>query len=274
MRVQRPRIGIVMGDAAGIGPEIVLKTLSDASVRKRCRPLVLGSHEVLDRTRSILDLPLDLAAVATVDERVDDPATVRVLDCTLERNPDFRWGVADACNGRNCIAAIRKAVELARQGALDGVVLAPLNKEAMHLAGSRHVDELGLLAELAGVPAVKAVVKWGDFYRSTVVGHVAFRQILARLTVDEILTTIQFLGATIQRFGIARPQIGVAFHIFILLRNGSVSSIGLFLCRHVASYTVLSLFLLPRLWKTLPSSVLISMDPNSSNRCFCLVKSS
>jgi 4-hydroxythreonine-4-phosphate dehydrogenase len=145
-----------------------------------------------------------------VDERVDDPATVHVLDCTAERNPEFRWGAADAYNGRNCIAAIRRAVELARQGALDGVVLAPLNKQAMHLAGSRHVDEFGLLAELAGVPAVKAVVKWGDFYRSTVVGHVAFRQILARLTVDEILTTIQFLGATIQRFGIVRPQIGVA----------------------------------------------------------------
>jgi 4-hydroxythreonine-4-phosphate dehydrogenase len=113
MQQKRARIGLVMGDASGIGPGIALKTL------------------------------------------------------------------ADAANGRNCIAA----VHLAAQGVLDGVVLAPLNKEAMHLAGSRHPDEFGLLTELAGVPRGKVVVKWGDLYRSTVMGHVAFRDILAGLTV-------------------------------------------------------------------------------------------
>jgi 4-hydroxythreonine-4-phosphate dehydrogenase len=118
--------------------------------------------------------------------------------------------VADAYNGRNCIAAIRRAVELAKEGRLDGIVLAPLNKEAMHLAGSTHADEFGLLAELAGVPTVKGIVKWGDFFRSTVVGHVAFRDIISRLTVDEIVTTIQVLGVTMQGFGIERPTIGLA----------------------------------------------------------------
>jgi 4-hydroxythreonine-4-phosphate dehydrogenase len=204
-----------MGDAAGIGPEITLKTLADAGVYPRCIPLVLGSHEVLSLAGETIRSQQEIVPVA-VEELLPAgapstaPSVVHVLECTVERNADFQWGVADATNGRNCIAAIRKAVHLASQGILDGVVLAPLNKEAMHLAGSRHPDEFGLLAELAGVPRVKAVVKWGDFYRSTVVGHVAFRDILAGLTVDEILTTIEFLGTAIQRFGIVRPQIGVA----------------------------------------------------------------
>jgi len=209
-----------MGDAAGIGPEIVLKTLADADLYKRCDPVVLGSHEILSLAGQTIGLEQEVAS-ATVenlwptdmpapDQPATAPSVIHVLDCTVERNARFQWGVADAINGRNCIEAIQKAVNLASQGALDGVVLAPLNKEAMHLAGNRHSDEFGLLAELAGVPRVKAVVKWGDFYRSTVVGHVAFRDILARLTVDEILTTIGFLGTTIQAFGIERPQIGMA----------------------------------------------------------------
>ena len=210
MREKLPRIGLVMGDAAGIGPEIVLKTLSEARVYERCEPLVLGSHEVLSLARQVIGSAQELVSVPTADAIGRAPGQVRVLDCTVERSADLRWGVADACNGRNCMAAIRKAVDLAAAGSLDGVVLAPLNKEAMHLAGSPHADEFGLLAELAGVPKVKAVVKWGDFYRSTVVGHVAFREILARLTVDEIVATIGFLGRTIQRFGVARPQIGLA----------------------------------------------------------------
>jgi 4-hydroxythreonine-4-phosphate dehydrogenase len=199
-----------MGDAAGIGPEIVLKVLSDTDVYQRCMPLVLGSHEVLSLARQVAGFRREIVPVASADEPVAGAFAVRVLECTVERNPDFRWGLADAHNGRNCIAAIREGMRLASLGALDGLVLAPLNKEAMHLAGIRHADEFGLLAELAGVPKVKAVVKWGDFYRSTVVGHVAFRDILARLTVDEIVVTIGFLGTTMQGFGIERPQIGLA----------------------------------------------------------------
>jgi 4-hydroxythreonine-4-phosphate dehydrogenase len=210
MAQKHPRIGLVMGDAAGIGPEIVLKTLSDDSVHARCEPLVFGSHEVLSLASRIAGFEQEIVPVTGVDAAVSGPPNVTVLDCTVERNPDFRWGVADAYNGRNCLAAIRAAVGLASQGMLDAVVLAPLNKEAMHLAGSPHADEFGLLAELAGMLKVKGVVKWGDVFRCTVVGHVPFRDVLARLTVDEIVTTIEYLGTTIQSFGVARPKIGVA----------------------------------------------------------------
>jgi 4-hydroxythreonine-4-phosphate dehydrogenase len=199
-----------MGDAAGIGPEIVLKTLSDADAYECCTPLVLGSPEILSLVSRVAGYEGEIVPIAAGDAPTGTPRTVRVLDCAVEQNPDFQWGVADPINGRNCIAAIRTAVDLVIQGALDAIVLAPLNKEAMHLADSPHADEFGLLAELAGVPKVKAVVKWEDLYRCTVVGHVAFRDILTRLTVDEVVTTIGFLGTTIQRYGIACPQIGVA----------------------------------------------------------------
>jgi 4-hydroxythreonine-4-phosphate dehydrogenase len=84
----------------------------------------------------------------------------------------------------------------------------------MHRAGSDHPDEFGLMAELARVPRIKGVVKWEHIYRCTVVGHVPFRSIVSRLTVDEVVTTIEFLGATIEAFESAReasrPRIGVA----------------------------------------------------------------
>jgi 4-hydroxythreonine-4-phosphate dehydrogenase len=84
----------------------------------------------------------------------------------------------------------------------------------MHRAGSDHPDEFSLMAELAQVPRIKGVVKWGSIYRCTVVGHVAFRDILSNLTVDGVVTTIGLLGATIEGFGVAKealgPRIGVA----------------------------------------------------------------
>ena len=207
---RQPKIGIVMGDAAGIGPEIVLKILDNSRIRSCCDILVLGSYKVLSLARQITGVECKILSINSADEFITDPSLISVLDCTVEQNPNFQWGVADAYNGRNCLASIHKAVYLTSNGTLDGFVMAPLNKEAMHLAGSSYADEFGLLAELADVSKVKAIVKWGNLFRCTVVGHVPFRDIPDRLTIDEIVVTIEFLGKTMQLFDIPQPRIGVA----------------------------------------------------------------
>lgn len=124
MHPQRPRIGIVMGDAAGIGPEIILKTLSDEDILSRCDSLITGSYDILSLARQFTDPGCELALVSNLEEPVDIPL-VPVLDCTIEQNPDFKWGVTDAINGRNCLAAIRIAAHMASRKLLDGFMMAP-----------------------------------------------------------------------------------------------------------------------------------------------------
>lgn len=199
-----------MGDAAGIGPEIIIKALTHSQLSTQCHPIIIGSYEIMSLMNGILGHPVDLCAIDNIAEREDSSNTLPVFDCEVERNPQFRWGIPDEINGKNSVAYIQEGLRLAAEGYVDGLIIAPLNKESMHKAGCTYPDESALMRELSGVPVVKPVVKWDDIFRCTVVGHVRFRDILTNLHQENIVTTLEYLGKTIELFLPSPPRIGVA----------------------------------------------------------------
>lgn len=205
-----PSIGIIMGDAAGIGPEIIIKTFADPTLHKQCNPIIIGSYEIMSLMNEILGNPLDLSIADHVTEQEFLPGKINIFNCEVEKNRNFQWGVPDKVNGENSIVYIKEGLRIASEGHVDGLVIAPLNKESMHKAGCTHPDESSLMREIAGVPLVKIVVKWNDIFRSSVVGHVRFRDILANLKKEKIVETIEYLGKTIELFIPSIPRIGIA----------------------------------------------------------------
>lgn len=199
-----------MGDAAGIGPEIIIKATMGSDILRICDPIVIGSARTMALMNEALGCPAALAIMSGPGDGEPSPGTIRILDCDVEENKHFRWGAADGTNGKNSIAHIGEAVRLASSGLLDGFVIAPLNKEALHLAGCTLPDEGALLQEEAGVSLVKLVLKWDQIFRSSVVGHTPFRDIVANLTQDRIVKTVEHLGNTIRLFLASAPRIGVA----------------------------------------------------------------
>jgi 4-hydroxythreonine-4-phosphate dehydrogenase len=205
-----PKIGIIMGDAAGIGPEIIIKTLADPRLRAPCDPLVIGSAEIMFLMNDILGNPADLIIVDKITEKNSLPGKIKILNCEVDKNKNFKWAVSDEINGRNSIVYIEEGLKMASKGYIDGLVIAPLNKESMHKTGCTHPDESLLMQEIADVPLIKPVVKWNNIFRSTVVGHVRFKDILANLEKEKIIKTIEYLGKTIKLFMPSTPRIGVA----------------------------------------------------------------
>ncbi len=189
-----PRIAIVLGDAAGIGSEIILKALADADVAQSCRAIVLGSPRPLEEMAEQLAITVD----------------VEVIDCDVCHDEPFRWKEATATNGANTLAAIRRAVELGAAGDVDAVVLGPLSKEALHMGGMQEADEGSFMRNAAGVPWVRSVVRWENIYRASITGHMPFRQILDNIKTERIVDTICMLSETMQAFGLASAKIGVA----------------------------------------------------------------
>jgi len=205
-----PSIGIIMGDAAGIGPEIIIKTFADPKLHRQCNPFIIGSYEIMSLMNEILGNPLDLSIADNVAEQEFWPGKINIFNCEVEKNRNFKWGVPDKINGKNSIVYIKEGLRIAFEGYVDGLVIAPLNKESMHKAGCTHPDESSLMREITGVPLVKPVVKWNDIFRSTVVGHIRFRDILANLNEEKIVKTIEYLGKTIEFFIPSPPRIGIA----------------------------------------------------------------
>ena len=134
IHTQHPLLAITMGDPAGIGPEVVLKALRHAEIYARCRPLVLGDRRILARAAAWL------GGSAPAYDVVDDPAagayapgSVTLLDLGNAAPEDCPPGHVTAAAGRAAVECVFRACDLALAGAVDAVVTAPLNKEAMNL---------------------------------------------------------------------------------------------------------------------------------------------
>jgi len=130
-----PRVGITVGDPAGIGPEIVLKSLEAAEVRLGCRPIVIGDAADIRNQADSLGLHGRyeiFLTEQTLPSKLSGPVIfdTRVIEGNIQR------GRVSAKAGRAAISAVETAVDLWRAGKIDAIATAPLNKEAIQQAGS------------------------------------------------------------------------------------------------------------------------------------------
>jgi len=208
--VSRPIIAITMGDAAGIGPELVVKALSREAAFAGCRPLVVGDPRVMRGINRVVGTPLRFRAIDDLSEASFSWPNVDLLRPEGLHIDRVVWGRVDAAMGQAGALCLKLAFELAMAGAVHGVVSAPLNKEAFHRAGYRYPDELAFLAELTGSREPFILGVMGSVWTVAVAEHVAFRDIVHLVKKDRILQRIGNLHGALKRVGFAAPRIAVA----------------------------------------------------------------
>jgi 4-hydroxythreonine-4-phosphate dehydrogenase len=229
-------IAITMGDACGIGPEIVLKALAAIGTDQpdlAARLVVYGDPSLLDRTARRLGLPLAItacdsashAAAALNAARTDaaarsphspitphpptNPIPVAVVACSALPD-DLPIGRIDARAGLAAHAAIVRASRDAIAGHIAAVVTAPIHKEAMRAAGIHHPGHTEILAELAGASDVRMMLANHELRTILVTIHVPLREAIEQITLASVADTIAIAHAGLQKLGIAHPRIAVA----------------------------------------------------------------
>jgi 4-hydroxythreonine-4-phosphate dehydrogenase len=188
----KPIIGIVLGDPAGIGPEIALKLLMRPSTYYYAEPVLIGNFELLCRTAALIDSALIFRKCGVEDLpgvlAAADFKGIPVVD--IPGAPDeVSLGRISGESGRIVYSSIVCGYDMLEKKMLSSLIMCPINKEALSKSNSGFSSEYELLAHLAGVNDVQSVVKGGDILRSTVVGHVPFRNILENLTIENIVQT-------------------------------------------------------------------------------------
>lgn len=200
-----------MGDPAGIGPEVIAKAVAMPAVRRLCRPLVIGSPAVMERTVRSLRLPLRVTVVRGHGDAVDRNGELPVLDPLPHPLGRFRMGAVSKRTGTASAAYIVKAVRLAQLGCLDAIVTGPINKEAINLAGYDYPGHTEMLADLTKSREVGMMILGGPLKIMFVTTHVAHKKLAATLTSQKIGKAIRLARKALREyFGIARPRIGVA----------------------------------------------------------------
>ncbi len=221
----RPVIGITLGDPNGVGPEVIAKMLSQEWVYDLCRPLVIGNDQVMCRA---LRLAAD-GSLSDVDGEVG-PSTGRGLAIHRADRPEtglYQHGTVDVLNamdadidglvtgrvqpeaGHLAVESVKLAARLAMNGEIGAVVTAPMNKEAMGLAGYSYAGHTELLAEITGTKKYRLSLAFDGILVSHATTHVSLRDAIARLSEEEILVTVDLVGRALVGMGVAAPRIAV-----------------------------------------------------------------
>jgi 4-phospho-D-threonate 3-dehydrogenase / 4-phospho-D-erythronate 3-dehydrogenase len=197
-----------MGDAAGIGPEIIVKALAGPVVWRVARPLVIGDRARLMRAAEIARVSIDVAAVAGPTNSTISAGTINVIDVGLVPH-DLPFGRVSAHAGEAAFRYVERAVALARSGHIDAICTAPLNKEALHAAGHRYPGHTELLAALTGTPEVSMMLTAPNLRVIHCTTHIGLVDAIARIDPPLVERTIRRGHDALVGAGIAAPRIAV-----------------------------------------------------------------
>ncbi|MCY3870732.1 MAG: 4-hydroxythreonine-4-phosphate dehydrogenase PdxA [Gemmatimonadetes bacterium] len=206
---KRPLMGITMGDPCGIGPEVILKALAHEESYRVCKPLVIGHPAILKRDMAVASVRLDVRVVERPEDGAFEFGCVDVW-CPVDVDVDqIEMGEVCCEAGRVAAEWVIRAVDLAMANRIDGIVTAPLNKEAMNLAGYSFAGHTELLAEKSGAARAHIMLVSERLTVSHVTGHIALHEVPDRLTVDLIYDTVRLTRGVLVGLSKLDPSIAV-----------------------------------------------------------------
>jgi 4-hydroxythreonine-4-phosphate dehydrogenase len=204
----RPIVAITMGDASGIGPEIIMKALAREDVYAICRPLVVGDAARLREAGAILGSGLEVAAPAAPAGARYERGTVDCIDLGLIPI-GHPFGTLSPLSGEGAYRYIERATRLVEAGEADAICTAPLSKEALHAAGHKYPGHTELLAQLTGTPEVSMMLVAPKLRVIHVTTHIGLIDAIRKIEPGLVERTIARGHATLVKSGIAEPRIGV-----------------------------------------------------------------
>ena len=209
MENKKITIGITHGDINGIGYEIILKTLGEPRVAEMFIPVIYGSSKVLAFHRKSIDMPnLNLNIVSSVEEI--NSRRINIINC-VDDEVKVELGQSTQEAGKAAFAALDRATEDLKNGRLDAIVTAPINKNNIQSDIFNFPGHTEYLEQKFGddTPALMMLVN--DMIRVAVVtGHVPIKDVYLQLTQTQIVEKLQILNASLKKdFAIIHPRIAV-----------------------------------------------------------------
>jgi 4-hydroxythreonine-4-phosphate dehydrogenase len=204
----KPRIAITIGDIAGIGPEVVLKTLADSRVLHYCTPVIYGMASVVNKYRKLLNLEnFSFQQITAFDQL--HPKKVNVLNC-LEEEIDFTPGTPTPATGALARAALLRAAQDLKDGHIQAVVTAPIDKDNTQGEGFQFPGHTEFFTTFFNTPESLMFLVADGLRVATVTGHLPLKEVANVLTAELLIRKLAILDASLRKdFGIQKPKIAV-----------------------------------------------------------------
>lgn len=206
----KPIVGITMGDAAGIGPEIIVMALVVPEVYRVCNPLVIGDAATIRDALKITHMQTKVEGIKRVDKAQFIKGVIEVLDLHNIDHGVLLKGRVDPMPGKAAFEYIERAVDLALSHKIQAIVTAPLNKGSLNKAGYHYSGHTEILAELCGVKEVCMMLIVGNLRVAHVSGHLPLTEACRAVNKERILTVIRLGAEAVKKLGVPEPRIAVA----------------------------------------------------------------
>lgn len=206
-----PTLALTIGDAAGIGPETTARTLlGHDELREICRPVVIGDADAVRRGVEVVGgNPGQVRVIDSPADARNEPGTIELIQDGPSLG-DVPWGEISPAAGDGAARFVIRACALAKDGLVDGIVTAPLNKAAMHAGGHPWPGHTELLAHEFGVRNFSLVLSAGDLYFFHLTTHVSLRQAIEDVTRERTDNVLRLVGSFARALGRPDERIGVA----------------------------------------------------------------
>ena len=205
----RPLIGITVGDPAGIGPEIVVKSLKDAQVRESVRPVVYADRACLEQTLRMLDVDMELNVVSAPGDGADADGVIDVIDVG-SIDGTIEYGQISAAGGQAGYAYLQAAIDAALAGDVVGLATAPLNKESLQAGQVPFIDHTAVLKDRAAHREAMTLFVVRSLRIFFLTRHISFREIADAISREGIIEALPLCELYLRQLGIDQPNVAVA----------------------------------------------------------------
>ena len=205
-----PRIAMVLGDPAGIGPELIARLLSEPDVNSKARFVLIADEAELKRGMSIAGTEFAYQPIDTLDHLDFSGSMPLFYNFRGQAQGEFPRSQASVVGGRYSLDTLEQALRLTAAGDTDAIIFGPLNKTSLHMAGMAHSDELHWFAEYLDFNGPFCEFNVLDnLWTSRATSHVALAEVPKMITQERVLEAIQLIDNELKRSGLATPRIGV-----------------------------------------------------------------
>lgn len=207
----KPILGIFLGEAAGIGPEVIAKLVDEKKVYKYCRPILIGDSRVLALGQKIAGTHFPV----TIIEKANDAnweGPIPILDLKNFDPKDLKIGEVNPVSGKATGDTLVYSMDLLKEHAIDGFVFGPLNKQAFKRGGYHVEDEHQLFAEcLDWMDKPHGILNVMDgLWTFRVTAHIPFKDVPKYITKENMLRSINLASMTMEKAGYNKPKIAIA----------------------------------------------------------------
>jgi 4-hydroxythreonine-4-phosphate dehydrogenase len=206
----KPVLGIMIGDGAGVGPEIIAKLAQRDFFAEYCQPVLIGDVRIMERAFSVLNTSLPMQVVDSFEE-IDFSGALPIIDMKNQDPAKVPFGKLTIEAGKANLDGMELCVKLFNEKKIEGFCFGPFNKAGMKEAGCKLESEHHFLAQLFNhTEPFGEINVLGELWTTRTTSHIPIAEVSANLSVERIMRAVRLANTSLKNSGIAKPRLALA----------------------------------------------------------------